>query len=188
MIEVWECSSYLDWHFHKAVDLEMKASNPIPIYLCKRSWDYSKKTECNDILNIWKMIFQASDGKENQFLDLLDNNSYIIKPSYVKEGPWLQLFGHSNLLCVHTLRAITNHTPIREYRLRFFSREEFKCPCSVYPIKSRRHILHDCSRFNSYWNLRRNSLSHFVMFLKANPNTFAFLDNSYTTSISRSYS
>jgi len=162
--------------------------NTTPVYLCKTSWNYSKKTECDDILNIWKMTFQASNGKENQFLDLLDDNSCVIEPSYVKEGPWLQLFGHSNLLCVCVLRAITNHALIGEYRLRFFLRKEFKCLCGVYPIESRRYILYDCSRFNSYWNLRRDSLSHFVIFLKANSNTFAFLDNTYTTSISRSYS
>jgi len=186
-IEFWECPSRLDWHLHKAVDLETKAFNPTPVYPCKTSWDYSKKTECDDILNIWKMMFQASDGKGNQFLDLLDDNSCVIEPSYVKGGPWLQLFGHSNSLCVRMTRAITNHAPIGEYRLKFFPREEFKCLCDVYPIESRRHILYDCSRFNSYWNLRRDSLSHFVMFLKANPNAFAFLDNTYT-SISRSYS
>jgi len=165
----------------------MKAFNPTSVYPCKTSWDYSKKMECDDILNIWKMMFQASDGKENQFLDLLDDNSCIIKPSYVKGGPWLQ-FGHLNSLCACVSRAITNHVPIREYRLRFFPRKEFKCPYNMYPIESRRHILHDCSRFNGYWNPRRDSLSHFVMFLKANPNAFAFLENTYTTSISRSYS
>ena len=134
------------------------------------------------------MIFQASDRKKNQFLNLLDNSSYNITPSHVKDRPWLQAFGHSNSLCARTMRAITNHTPIREYRLRFFPREEFKCPCSVYPIESRRYILYDCSRFNGYWNPRQDSLSHFVMFLKANPNVFAFLDNTYTTSMSWSYS
>jgi len=45
------------------------------------------------------------------------------------------LFEHSNGLCAHASRAITNHTPIGEYRLRFFSREEFKCLCDLYPIK-----------------------------------------------------
>ena len=35
------------------------------------------------------MIFQASDKKGNQFLDLLDDNSCIIEPSYIKGGPWL---------------------------------------------------------------------------------------------------
>ena len=150
LIEFWECPSCLDWHFHKAVDLEMKAFYPTPSYPSKMSWDYSKKLEYNDISNIWKMTFQALDGKEKQFLDLLDDNSNDIEPSYVKGGPWLQTFGQSNTLCVHTMRVITNHALIREYRLRFFPREEFKCPCGVYPIKSRRHILHDCSRFNSY--------------------------------------
>jgi len=82
-------------------------------------------------------------------------------------------------MCV--TRAITNHAPIGEYRLRFFLNEEFKCPCDNYPIKSRRHILYDCMRFNGYWNSRRDSLSHFVMFLTANPNAFAFLDSAWST-------
>jgi len=120
------------------------------------------------------MTFQASDGKGRHFLDLVDDNFNAIEPSYTKGGPWLQSFGHSN---THATRAITNHAPIGEYRLRFFPKEEFKCPCSNYPIESRRHILHDCIRFNGYWNPRRDSLSHFVMFLIANPNAFVFIDN-----------
>jgi len=86
-IEFWECPSYLEWYLHKAVNSETKASNPTPVYLCKTLWDYSKKTECNDILNIWKMTFQALDGKGNQFLDLLDDNYCFIKLSYVKGDP-----------------------------------------------------------------------------------------------------
>ena len=58
------------------------------------------------------MTFQASDGKGRQFLDLMDDNFNVIKSSYTKEGPWLQSFGHSNSLCAHTTRAITNHTLI----------------------------------------------------------------------------
>ena len=187
LIKFWEYPSCLNRYLHKAVDIETKAFNLTPAYSCKTSWDYSKKSECDDISNIWKMTFQALDGKEKQFLDLLDDNLNAIEPSYVKEGPWLQALEQSNSLCMCTMRAITNHTPIEEYRLRFFPREEFQCPCSMYPIKSRRHILHDCSRFNSYWNPRRDSLSYFVIFLKTNPNMFAFLNNTHTTSISRSY-
>ena len=119
-------------------------------------------------------MFQASNLKGNQFLDLLNNNNNIIELSYVKGGSWLKTFSHSNSLCARATRAITNHTLIGEYRIRFFSRKEFKCPCSVYPIESRHHILHKCSRFNGYWNLRRDSLSHFVMFLVTNPGAFAF--------------
>ena len=62
-IEFWECPSHLNWHLHKAVDRELKASNPTPIFPCKMSWDYNKKTEYDDILQNWKMTFQASDGK-----------------------------------------------------------------------------------------------------------------------------
>ena len=134
------------------------------------------------------MTFQALNGKGNQFLNLLDDNFNVIELFYTKGGPWLQLFEYSNSLCVCASRAITNHTPIKEYRLRFFPREEFKCPCGLYPIKSYRHIFHDCRGFNGCWNPRRDSLSHFVMFLEADPNAFAFLDNPCSTSVSRSCS
>jgi len=43
-------------------------------------------SENDDILDVWKMTFQASDLKGNQFLDLLDNNNNIIEPSYTKGG------------------------------------------------------------------------------------------------------
>ena len=123
------------------------------------------------------MMFQASNLKRNYFLDLLDDNNNIIEPTYVKKGSWLKTIGHSNSLCAHITKAITNHTSIGEYRLMFFPREEFKCPCGQYPIKSRQHILHECGRFNSYRNPRRDSLSHFVIFLEFNPNAFSFCDS-----------
>ena len=66
------------------------------------------------------MTFQASDERRRQFLDLVDDNLNIIKPSYTKGGSWLQFFRHSNSLCACTMRAITNHTLIGKYRLRFF--------------------------------------------------------------------
>ena len=176
-IEFWECSSHLKWRFHQDVDKDSKSFNPTPSFSCKISWDYYKKINSDNIINQWKVTFQASDGKERQFLDLVDNNLNIIEPVYTKGGPWLQVFSHSNSLCAHATRAITNHTPIGEYRLRFFSNKEFKCPCSNYPIESRRYILHKYLRFNRYWNPRRDSLSHFTMFLIANPYAFAFTDN-----------
>jgi len=123
------------------------------------------------------MLFQALDKKERQFLDLVNNNLNIIEPAYTKEGPWLQVFGHSNSLCTCTTRAITNHVPIGKYHLKFFSNEDFKCSCGNYPIKLRKHILHEYTRFNRYWNSRRDSLRYFIMFLIANPNTFTFIDS-----------
>ena len=103
---------------------------PLPLYPCKNSWDFSKKCESDDILNIWKMMFQASYLKENQFLDLVDDDNNIIEPTYVKERSWLKVFGHSNSLCACDTRAISNHAFIVKFRLRFFPREEFKCLCN----------------------------------------------------------
>ena len=123
------------------------------------------------------MTFQASDGKGKHFLDLLDDNLNIIEPSYARGSSWLQTFGHSNLLCTRAVRTIINHAPIEEYRLQFFPNIDFACPCNNYSIETRRYILYECRRFNRYWNPRRDTLSHFVMFLTSNPNAFAFNDN-----------
>lgn len=120
------------------------------------------------------MTFQASDMKGKNFLELVDSDDNITEPSYIKGGSWLKYFGHSNSLCTRASRAITNHAPTGEYRLRFFPKEDFSCPCGQYPIETRHHILHECKRFNEYWNLRRDSIGHFVMFLELNPNAFAF--------------
>jgi len=123
------------------------------------------------------MTFQASDRKGRQFLDLVDDNLNIIEPAYTKGDPWLQVFNYSNSLCAHTTRAITNHAPIGEYHLRFIPNEDFKCPCSNYSIELKRHIFHECMRFNRYWSPRKDSLSHFIMFLIANPNAFTFINS-----------
>jgi len=49
----------------------------------------------------------------------------------MKGSAWLKLLGYSNSLCVRATRAITNHTPIGKYCLRFFSKENFNCPTST---------------------------------------------------------
>ena len=173
-IEFWECPSHLKWQLHNEVDKETKKFNLVPLFPCKNSWEFSKKCKSDDILNVWKMTFQASNLKGSQFLDLVDDDNNPIEPTYAKGGLWLKSFGHSNLLCARATRAITSHAPIGEYRLRFFPREEFKCPCGFYPVESRCLILHESGRFNGYWNPRRDSLSHFVMFLVFNPSAFSF--------------
>jgi len=100
------------------------------------------------------MTFQASHSKGKNFLDLLNDDLHPIELSCAKGGLWLLYFGHSNLLCTQASKAITNHAPIGEYQLRFFPRESFTCLCGIYTIKTRRHILYECCRFNNYWNPR----------------------------------
>ena len=58
------------------------------------------------------MYFQALDYKGKNFLNLNDNDNIPIWPTYLKEGAWLKHIDHSNSLCVHITRAITNHAPI----------------------------------------------------------------------------
>ena len=146
----------------------------ILLFPYKSSWDFCKKSECDSILSQWRIIFQVADSKKRYFLDLLDDDLNPIEPLSIKDGPWLLHFSHSNMLCAWASRAITNHVPIGEYWLRFFPREELSCSCGKYLIETRWHILHECQRFNNYWNLRRNTIAHFMLFLQFNSSAFLF--------------
>ena len=114
-LEFWDCSSQDNWSLYKVVNKETKSFNLTPLFPFKSLWEFSQKEECDNLLNNWKMMFQASDDKERHFLDLFDDDLSIIKPTYSKEGLWLKYFGHSNSLYARTTRAIVNHSPIGEY-------------------------------------------------------------------------
>ena len=142
------------------------------IYLQFSLTNYHRTSdECNDIINQWKITFQALDNKERSSLDLLNNDLNIIKPLYSKGGSWLKHFSYSNSLCAKAMRVIINHTPISKYHLRFFPWEDFACPCSLYLIETKRYILYKCKIFSNYWNSRKDTLSHFILFLEFNSNT-----------------
>jgi len=182
-IKFWDCPSKENWQLHSVVDKDAR-SFALVYFLCKSSWNFSKKHFCDNIVLQWKTLFQTSDLKERNFLKLLDSDSQPLVPLNIRGGSWLQHFGHSNLLCTRATRAIINHAPIGEYRLRFFPKENFSCPCGLYPIKSRRHILYDCRRFNNYWNPRRDSIGHFTLFLEFNSRAFSFEEDFIILSIS----
>ena len=123
------------------------------------------------------MHFQASDDKGWHFLELCDDNIQPIILSIAKDRLWLKYFGHSNLLCARASRAIVNHTLINEYHLRFFFKEKFECLYSLYPIESKQYILHECRRYNNYWNPRWDTIAHFTLFLEFNSSVFSFRDS-----------
>ena len=86
-IEFWECPSKIKWRFHDNADKNSKSFLVISSFLSKISWDYCKKSDCNEINKLWKMMFQASDGRGNHFLDLLDDDLNAIEPHQAKGGP-----------------------------------------------------------------------------------------------------
>ena len=73
-ITFWDCPSDNEWPPHHLVDKESKTSKFNPILPSKTSWDYSRKDECDSIIQKWQMYFQASDYKGRSFLDLNDDN------------------------------------------------------------------------------------------------------------------
>ena len=116
-LKFWDCPSKDNWSLHKVVDKETKKFNLTLLFLCKSSWEFSQKSECDELINKWRVTFKASDDKGRNFMDLLDDNLNSIKPTYVKGELWLKYFGHSNSLYARATRAIVNHTSIGEYQL-----------------------------------------------------------------------
>ena len=114
-IKFWDCISYDKWTLHDIVDRETKKFDLVPIFICKFSWDFNRKNECDEIFNSWRITFQALNTKGRHFLNLLDDNLKPIKPLYSKRGLWLKFFGHFNLLCARASKAIINHASIGEY-------------------------------------------------------------------------
>lgn len=49
-IKFWECLSHCNWSLYKTVDRETKQSHQIPLFPCKLSWDFRKKSEYNNII------------------------------------------------------------------------------------------------------------------------------------------
>ena len=136
-IEFWDCPSKQKWPLYFSVDKETRNFNLTPIFPCKLSWNYCKKHECESVIAQWKMMFQTLDFKGRNFLELLNNGLNPFELSALKGGSWLQYFSYSNPLYTRATRAIVNYAPIGEYQLRFFLREDFSCPCGIYPIESR---------------------------------------------------
>ena len=94
----------------------------------------------------------------------------------LKEGGWLNHIGSSVSLCARATRAILNHAPIGGFRKGFFPQSNHACPCSHRRVKTRAHILNDCSRF-IYKNIDRMVIKHFVLFLTDSPRAFAQSSN-----------
>jgi len=66
------------------VDSETRKYQQNPSFLWRTLWDFSKKKECDNIVNEWKMIFQALDDKGRNFLDLVDDENNPLELSYSK--------------------------------------------------------------------------------------------------------
>ena len=118
-IKFWNCPSGSNWPLHTSVDSDIKKFNLILLFPCKMLWDFNKKEECNNIIKTSRWHFKH-DFKGKHFLDFLDNELHLVILLYIKEGPWIKYFGHSNLLCARVTHTITNHAPIGGYHLRFF--------------------------------------------------------------------
>jgi len=85
-IKFWEYPRKSNWKLHKIINIETKSFNLTPLFLNKNSWGFSQKSECNGIINKWKMMFQTLDLKGRNFMDLVNSNNNVLEPTYSKSG------------------------------------------------------------------------------------------------------
>jgi len=172
-IEFWDCPSKARWHLHAIVDDDAKSTNvPSTFTLLDALGDKSSKA-CTDQ---WIATFNHRHSKGHNSYSLESTKRSVSNHPLLKEGGWLNHIGSSVSLCARATRAILNHAPIGEFRKGFFPQSNHACPCSHRRVKTRAHILNDCSRF-IYKNSDRMVIKHFVLFLTDSPGAFAWSSN-----------
>ena len=176
-IHFWHCPNKLEWPRHSLVDTETKASHIPPSFPEKNSFLFSKKKECDLILESWQQSFKDSKKKGQLFLEFEDDNEKVIKPMYTKGGSWLLHIGISNSVCVRFTRMMLGHAPIGEYQQRFFPNSPIHCPCGEADVEMREHIFMQCKRYDTSLHPRDICISSFIEFIIGNPTSFCF-DNS----------
>jgi len=139
-IYFWYCHSKLKWPRHALVDEEAKTSHVPPIFLEKNSFLFSKKKECDLLLESWQKSFKDSKKKGQLFLEFEDDNEQVIKPTYTKGGSWLLHIGISNSVYARFICMMLRHIPIGEYWQRFFPNMAIHYPCSEADIETWEHI------------------------------------------------
>jgi len=68
------------WFPYSAVNKETKHLNINFIFPYKTLWNFSKIEKYNSILQNWQMIFQVLDYKENNFLNLINDENLPTNP------------------------------------------------------------------------------------------------------------
>jgi len=80
MIVFWDCPDSIKWSPHLLVDKESKSLKIDSVFTRKISWEFSRKEECNTIVNKWQIYFQDLEYKRRNFLNLNDDDDKPIHP------------------------------------------------------------------------------------------------------------
>jgi len=172
-IYFWYYLRKANWPRHKLINDQVKASNFILTIPCKHSHLFSKKKECDDILQDWQKSFLTSLKKGHYFLNFEDEKQITIKSTYAKGSSWLPFVGFTNSLCAHFTHMTTGHAPIGEYCQRLFSQSQVSCPCGA-EIQTHEHIVMECDLYDPSTRPCNIIINSFVHFLADNPAAFSF--------------
>ena len=146
-----------------------------------RTYDFARKAITAEMLSSWQRLAQVRKFIGASFYRLrVGPKLPALRPSHIKDGPWLSKTGGSNFSTAWMAHALTGHAPISSYRARFRLGSEY-CSCPGLPPESFVHVYSHCplyEREKAAKHLRNaDSVCHFLEFLDNNPAAFAFPDS-----------
>jgi len=174
-IDFWDCPSKAQWSLHHLVHEDITNTRIATGCYPATSLDALHSKSTTSCLDAWRSSFSHPSFQGRHFLSLKGGNRKSLQPSYTKGGSWLSFIAESVTLCARTTRAILNYAPIGEFRQCFFPAKCTQCLYGHCQVKTRRHILADCSQFaHAPLTDPSPSIKDFVKFLKEHPSAFTF--------------
>ncbi|KJA13170.1 hypothetical protein HYPSUDRAFT_1080581, partial [Hypholoma sublateritium FD-334 SS-4] len=144
-LEFYDCPSKAEWDVHHEVHQFLLGLPPVPGLRPRMTLDSLHKYATDRCNAEWRQLFFRNPTfASRQFLQLLDLDNNLIKPSYLKGGSWIPAAKVSTSLVSRMTRAILGHAPIGEYYSRFLPDEDSACPCGEVAFETRDHILNHC--------------------------------------------
>ncbi|KJA14979.1 hypothetical protein HYPSUDRAFT_208252, partial [Hypholoma sublateritium FD-334 SS-4] len=112
-LEFYDCPSKAEWDVHHEVHQFLLGLPPVPGLRPRMTLDSLRKYATDHCNAEWhQLFFRDPTFAGRQFLQLLDLDDNLIKPSYLKGRSWIPAAKASTSLVSRMTRAILGHAPI----------------------------------------------------------------------------
>ncbi|KJA20098.1 hypothetical protein HYPSUDRAFT_142665 [Hypholoma sublateritium FD-334 SS-4] len=116
ILKFYNCPSKAEWDVHYEVHQFLKGLPPVPGLWPRMTLDSLRKYATDRCNAEWgQLFFRNPTFAGQQFLQLLNLDDNLIKPSYLKGGSWIPVAKASTSLVSRMTQPILGHAPISEY-------------------------------------------------------------------------
>ncbi|KAF8703925.1 hypothetical protein AX14_014100 [Amanita brunnescens Koide BX004] len=132
----------------------------------------------------WRILFTSQRFKGHQWLPIRHKKK-VLKPTIRNKATtnfFYNIAGNDIGMLSRMARALTNHAPTGEYRMKFHQGLNPHCPTCPHHVQSRTHILFSCPRYFplhsslTNWSHDKSNSKSWKTFFSRNPSAFTFGD------------